>query len=98
MIDRVLQTILFARDSPELKVCISLVIRNFYSSFEALDRFRVLPAVLVDQSQLVMSAGVARINSCCFHRTTKALALPQGETNITQVPAKHSVCVVQKER
>src|SRR5262249_19500827 len=98
IIDGVLQPALFAGDPAQLEMRVCFVVRDLNGLLETRNRLRVLVPVLVDQTELIMSTGVARVDRRRFHRTTKSLALSQREADVADVAAKHTESVEKQER
>src|SRR6185369_6860051 len=98
MIDCVLKSALFARNTTKLKVSICFVAIDLDRMLKTRDRFRVLSSVLVDQSELIMCVGIARIDRRRFHRASEALPLPERKTNVANVTTKHAECIKEEKR
>src|SRR5262249_45475110 len=86
--ERVVDTALLARDHAELEVGVGLGFVDRDGALKPLDGGAGLPALLVDESKLILRVAVVRIDGGGFEETAIVLASAQAGAEIANLSAE----------
>ena len=84
----IVETALFAGDAAELEVRVGLGGVDRDGGLEAADRFGVLPALLVDETELVLGLAVVRIDRGSFEHPAVVLAAAEAFAQTAELRAE----------
>src|SRR5713226_2398665 len=91
------QPALFAGDSSQLKMRVGLARINRDRTLELLNGDGCLPALLVDETELIMRISIVRIDRRCFQLPPEISPAPETRGNVSQLAPKRLIQEVQKE-
>ena len=98
MRQRIVEAALFAGDAAELVVGVGLGWVDGDGGLEAADGFRVLPALLVDQTELVLRLAVVRIDRGGFEHPAVVLAAAESRAEAGEFAAEVIDQIEEEER